>query len=184
MKSFKIFLKESEDRLFNGFVEETLSNNKISLDKAKDFLTPEYNYKGILYRVTFHPKNDIEKYFLEDYIDTKNITKYIVNKFNPDRYVFFSKSLEGIKNLINYPNLFNVSENQIGVIFSIKPAASIDLTKYTGKNIEIKKRLELTKEVLSFEDRNIKNIDALYIFLDGWKFVTNFDEIINFYKIK
>lgn len=177
MKSFRQFLKEEKDKEFDSFVEETLTTNKIPSIKAKDFLVPEYNYTGIIYRVVFHPKPTIERYFSDTEIDTKGITKYVSSKFNHDRYVFFSKSLEGIKALIDYPNLFNINENQIGVIFSVKPAASIDLTKYAGNNIEVKERLQDTEEVLSFEDINIRNIDALYLYDEdsGWHFITDFN---------
>lgn len=174
MKSFKRFLREEVDKEFNSFVEEVLTTNRVATQKAKDFLTNNYNYTGLIYRVVFHPRTEIEKYMSEEEINTKGITKYITSKFNHDRYVFFTKSLNGIKGMIEYPNLFKFTEEQVGVVFSIKPAASIDLTKYSGDNIEVKDRLETNEEVLSFEDMNIRNIDALYLYDEGWHFLTDF----------
>lgn len=178
MRTFKQYLRlvEETDKEFNSFVEEVITTNQINAMKAKDFLTPQYNYTGLIYRVVFHPKAEIEKYMNADQIDTKSIAKYVSAKFNHDRYVFFSKTLNGIKNFITYPNLFTIDENQIGVVFSVQPPASIDLTKYTGENIQVKDRLDQTEEVLSFEDMNIKNIDALYLYDDGWHFETDFNQ--------
>jgi hypothetical protein len=176
MKSFKTFrrLLEEKDTEFNSFVEEVITTNKIEPNKAKDFLIPKYNYTGLIYRVVFHPKATVEQYMVDDNIDTKGLSQMVASKFNHDRYVFFSKSLNGIKAMINYPSLYNVNENLVGVVFSIQPAASIDMTKYDGQNILVNNRLDSTEELLSFEDMNIKNIDALYLYDEGWHFVTDF----------
>jgi hypothetical protein len=172
-------LTEEKDTAFDSFVEDVLTTNRVATAKAKDFLTPNYNYTGLIYRVVFHPKATVEQYMVDDNIDTKGLSQMISSKFNHDRYVFFSKSLNGIKAMINYPNLYNINENQVGVVFSIQPAASIDMTKYQGQNIQVNDRLKQTEELLSFEDMNIKNIDALYLYDEGWHFVTDFHNRIH-----
>jgi hypothetical protein len=50
----------------------------------------------------------------------------------------------------------------------IKPSSSIDLAKYTGKNPEVKRRIQQTQEILSFEDIKITKIESIYQFNDGW----------------
>jgi hypothetical protein len=176
LKSFKTFLTEDKNKAFNSFVEEVVTTNKVSNMKAKDFLVPENNYTGILYRIVFYAKDQIEQYFNGETVDTKGITQFITANFNSNRYAFFSKSLQGIKGMIDYPNLFKVNENIVGVIFSIKPKASIDITKYSGQNAQVKDRVNKTEEVLSFEDMNISNIDGLYIYdEEGYHFITDFN---------
>ena len=184
LMSLKKFICEEQNKEFDSFVENVITTNKVPTISAKDFLNEKFNYTGIIYRVVFHPKAEIEKYMLEDSIDTKAITQFISKNFNHDRYAFFSKSINGIKELISYPNLFKINEEHVGVVFSIKPPASIDLTKYQGANIEVKNRLSKTEEVLSFEDLDIKNIDAMYLFDNGWHFVTDFNNRFKSTKFK
>jgi hypothetical protein len=176
IKTFKTFLIEDKNKAFNSFIEDVITTSKVSNMKAKDFLLPEYNYTGICYRVVFYPKANIEQYFSGETVDTKGITQFISANFNSNRYAFFTKSLQGMKALITYPDLFKIKEDIVGIIFSIKPKASIDLTKYSGMNSQIKDRLSKTEEILSFEDMTINNIDGMYLYdEEGWHFITDFN---------
>ncbi|NCP97702.1 hypothetical protein GW796_05605 [archaeon] len=170
MKTFKQFITEA-NLYFNVFVEKTLKNNTIDISQANEFLTPEYQYSGVIYKVLFVNKEEVLKYYNpeEGIQDAKGLASVIVKKFNPNRYVFYSKSLTGLDNLIKYPNLFKISDDQIGVIYSKKTNIAIDLTKYEGKDPSIKKRLSQTQEVLDFEDIKINKIDAVYLLTNsGW----------------
>lgn len=182
MKRFRHFIREDvSNQEFTAFVDEVLTTNQIDPKKANDFLTNEFNYKGLLYKVIFCPLAEIQNFSQNGIPDVKAIADFIVKKFNISRYVFFNKSLKGLENAIKYPGLFNISEDQVGVIYSNKTAGSIDLTMYKGlggKNLEVLARLEATDPVLSFEDLTINKIDGLYIFQDGWKFRTRLDQPI------
>ena len=182
MKRFKQFInEEASNQEFISFVEKVLTSNQIDTNQANDFLVNSFNYSGLLYKVIFCPLAEVQNFSEGGIPDTKAITDYIVKRFNTSRYVFFCKSLKGLENHIKYPGLFNIKEDQIGVIYSNKTAGSIDLTKYKdlgGNNIEVLKRIEETEPVLSFEDITINKIDGLYLFQDGWKFRTRLDQPI------
>lgn len=182
MKRFKQFINEdSSNKEFVTFAEKVLTTNQIDIEQANSFLVNSFNYSGLLYKVIFCPLTEVQNFSEGGVPDTKAITDYIVKKFNTSRYVFFCKSLKGLENHIKYPGLFNIKEDQVGVIYSNKTAGSIDLTKYEslgGANIEVLKRVEETEPVLSFEDITINKIDGLYLFQDGWKFRTRLDQPI------
>lgn len=182
MKRFRRFITEDQsNQEFVSFTEDALTTNQIDVKKANDFLTNEFNYRGVLYKVIFVPRAEVENFSQGGVPDLKAIADYIVKKFNTARYVFFYKSLQGLENAIKYPGLFTISEDQIGVIYSNKTEGSIDLTKYEslgGKNIKVLERIEQTQPVLSFEDITINKIDGLYLFDDGWKFRTRLDQPI------
>lgn len=170
MKTFKQFINESQ-LSFNVFVEKTLKDNKIDSSAANEFLIPEYEYSGLIYKVIFLEQEEVMKYYNpeEGLGDPKGLADVIVKNFNPNRYVFYNKSLTGVENFIKYPNLFKISNEQIGVIYSKKTTTAIDLEKYDGKDPSIKKRIKQTQEVLDFEDITIKAVDGIYEFTDkGW----------------
>jgi len=170
LKRFKTFLKEEATQDgFNEFVENTLEKNNIEVKLANDFLTPEFDFTGIVYKVVFFPKEEVMKYYTNEGTDHKGLTDILVKTFNQNRYVFFCKSLKSVENQISYPNLFKITETQVGIVYSNKVANIVDLTKYTGKNPKVKERLNKTQEVIGFEDLTINKIDALYIFeKNGW----------------
>lgn len=167
---FTQFLKEQEasTESFNSFVEEVITTNNINTKSATSFFVDEYEYLKPIFRVQFITKTDYNNYSKEE-TDNKSLTDYITKLMKPGRIVFFSKSVNGIENLIRYPGLFKLTEDLVGVVYMVKPQSSIDLSKYSGKNPEVLKRIKQTDEILSFEDIKITKIEALYKFEDGWK---------------
>lgn len=168
LKRFKTFLYEQENDSFNSFIEQVISTNKIDINTANTFFSDDYDYLKPIFKIQFMSKSDYDN-FSKEGTDIKGLTDYIVKLMKPGRIVFFSKSVKGIENLVRYPGLFKLTEDLIGVVYMIKPQSSIDLAKYSGKNPEVKRRIQQTQEVLSFEDIKITKIEALYKFENGWK---------------
>jgi len=171
LKRFKkFFIEEVENtESFNSFVEDVITNNKIDPKVATQYFADSYDYLKPIFRVLFIPRAEFEKYNGED-LNHKSLSDYIVKLMNPSRIVFFTKSLQGMENFIKYPGLFKLTEESVGVVYMIKPASSIDLAKYSGKNPEVKKRISQTQELLSFDDIKITKIQAIYKFDDnGWQ---------------
>lgn len=173
MIRFRQFLKENSSLPFNSFIEKTIKTNTIDAQSANEFLEVATTYKGTIYKVIFLLAAEVLKYYDAEkgLSDPKGLADVVVKKFNPNRYVFFCKSLSGVDAQIKYPGLFKISEDQIGVVFSKKATTAIDLTLYDGKDPAVAKRVEATQEVLDFEDITITRIDAIYLFNQesGWK---------------
>jgi hypothetical protein len=187
VKYFKSFLNESADKsYFNTFVNNVISTHKVDMNKAAALITnDQYTYRGLIYRVQWCPVAEILNLQDADNVpDRKAIADYLAQKIAINAYILYCKSLDGVNNQIKYPGVVkNLTEDKIGVVYSVDTKAAIDFTKYEPRD-EISKRLTKTQEVLSmsFAEMMIKNIDALYYMSadkTGWTFETDLSKPLN-----
>lgn len=173
MIRFKKFLHESP-LSFNFFVEKVINSNKVDDTEAREYQTPVYEYKGTIYRVIFVERDEIDTFIdLENNkFEERGIIDVITRKMNPNRYVFYTKTLDALLAFISWPNLMKFSQTGVGVVYKKKTPNSIDLGLYNGNDRNVKRRLENTKEVLGFEKLDINNIEGLYVFFNNkWQYI-------------
>ena len=171
IKHLKQYIKEAVDPAFNEFVEETLRNNRVDIKVSTSFIGSSYGYKGSVYRVVFKPTADVMKFDSAEGVDVKALTTYLTKDLNLNKCVLWCKSIKNVVAQIKFPSLYTLNENVIGIIYSDKSSAMIDLTKYTGKDPNIVKRLAETQELVGYEDININKIEAAYAFDNGWHLI-------------